>query len=377
MLARPRSMITSIPRHACPGRAARDPRRRDHRGGGAPPGASRGGAPGAVAGRRSGAPPSTTTGALELRDAIAEAKPEDLAPLVEQMARCPGHRRASRPLAHAAGRPHVAVLRPHAPARERPRERDVLIGKRGFVTERGQSPAHRRLAQRAGVAGSTTATRRATTTRRTRPATASRGRWWSGATSPSSAGILRRIGCPQGTFVRDARGVWHEAEGQSARRCRAARAQPPPAAPGAAARQGRAWRPPSRHPPAGRCRAPTSTSPRSPRSSTASSSTSSPRPPSGLVLIQGGAGSGKTTVALHRVAYLNFSDPQRFEPRKMLVVVPSHALSQYVAGVLPSLGVRGVPVLTYRAWASGTRRGCCRDAAAIATTTTPPTRWRG
>ncbi len=42
----------------------------------------------------------------------------------------------------------------------------------------------------------------------------------------------------------------------------------------------------------------------------------------GLVAIQGSAGSGKTTVGLHRVAYLAFREPQRFRPEKMFVDRP-------------------------------------------------------
>ena len=71
------------------------------------------------------------------------------------------------------------------------------------------------------------------------------------------------------------------------------------------------------------------------------------KPGAGLVAIQGSAGSGKTTVGLHRVAYLAFTEPQRFRPDKMLVVVPHDALRHYVARVLPSLGLEGVTITTF------------------------------
>ena len=74
------------------------------------------------------------------------------------------------------------------------------------------------------------------------------------------------------------------------------------------------------------------------------------RPTAGVIAIQGSAGSGKTTVGLHRVAYLAFADPTRFRPDRMLVVVPHEALLHYVARVLPSLGVEGVPVVTFAAY---------------------------
>jgi ATP-dependent DNA helicase UvrD/PcrA len=67
----------------------------------------------------------------------------------------------------------------------------------------------------------------------------------------------------------------------------------------------------------------------------------------GVVCVQGSAGSGKTTVGLHRAAYLAFADPRRFRPARMLVVVPTNALVRYVARVLPELGVEGVPTATF------------------------------
>ncbi len=74
------------------------------------------------------------------------------------------------------------------------------------------------------------------------------------------------------------------------------------------------------------------------------------RSSSGLAVIQGGAGSGKTTIGLHRMAYLSFNDPKRFAPDHMMVVVFNRALASYIVRVLPGLGVEGVHVTTYSEW---------------------------
>jgi DNA helicase-2/ATP-dependent DNA helicase PcrA len=79
------------------------------------------------------------------------------------------------------------------------------------------------------------------------------------------------------------------------------------------------------------------------------------RPAAGFLVIRGSAGSGKTTVALHRIAYLAFADP-RIDGPETLVVVFSRALARYVAHVLPSLGLQGVRITTYRDWIHEERR---------------------
>jgi DNA helicase-2/ATP-dependent DNA helicase PcrA len=80
------------------------------------------------------------------------------------------------------------------------------------------------------------------------------------------------------------------------------------------------------------------------------------QPDSEILAIQGTAGSGKTTVALHRVAYLAFANPDRFQPHRILIIVYSRALASYISKVLPALGVPGVQVLTFEKWARRLRR---------------------
>ena len=80
------------------------------------------------------------------------------------------------------------------------------------------------------------------------------------------------------------------------------------------------------------------------------------RPSAGLIVVQGTAGSGKTTIGLHRIAYLAFADPEHFRPKQMLVIMYQRALATYVSQVLPSLDVPGVAVRTFAAWAEATCR---------------------
>ncbi|HEX5201167.1 MAG TPA: AAA family ATPase [Actinoplanes sp.] len=61
-------------------------------------------------------------------------------------------------------------------------------------------------------------------------------------------------------------------------------------------------------------------------------------PASGVTIVTGGPGTGKTAVALHRAAYLLYSDRSRFAGGGILVVGPSGVFVDYIATVLPSLG---------------------------------------
>ena len=65
-------------------------------------------------------------------------------------------------------------------------------------------------------------------------------------------------------------------------------------------------------------------------------------PSKGVVSISGGPGTGKTVVALHRAAYLLYSDRRRYEGGGVLIIGPSGVFMRYIERVLPSLGETAV-----------------------------------
>jgi len=284
---------------------------------------------------------------LSLRDQIAEARAEDLPPLVEQMTRLAALKArlgGGRSLPVDIASPYFAHLR----LRETGKVRDVLVGKRGFIDRQSNvqivdwrnAPVSRiyyryeegddyeeEIAGRR-VEGFVEARRNVSIAR----------------------GTLRRIGSPQGTYLKDSKGAWVQAVGsmQPVLQGGMGKAARPVAAPGMKGMLG------VRH---GTVRADKAL-PEIAALIDKEQFELITQPGSGIVVIQGGAGSGKTTVALHRVAYLNFQDGRRFKASNMLFVVPSQSLVRYVGGVLPALGVGGVPVVTYTGWARTTRMRC-------------------
>ncbi len=66
----------------------------------------------------------------------------------------------------------------------------------------------------------------------------------------------------------------------------------------------------------------------------------------GVTVIEGGPGTGKTVVALHRVAYLLYTQRERMERHGVLVVGPNPAFLDHVGRVLPSLGESDVVFMT-------------------------------
>jgi DNA helicase-2/ATP-dependent DNA helicase PcrA len=273
---------------------------------------------------------------LDLRDQIATARLEDVPPLVQEMERLQmlaNHLRETEVVKVDQSSPYFGRM----VLEEGNRRREVLIGRATYLdTKSGirivdwrDAPVSRlyyRYEEGADY-DEVFGEREVTGTVLTRRSVS------------IVDGTLRRIGAPQGTFVRNQAGVWRRIDAASARLTGGA---------------GTAIRPEQYHRPGKLGTGREGAEDKHLKEITALIDARQfdliTRPDSGLVVIQGGAGSGKTTIGLHRLAYLAFRDARRFRPDRMLVVVFNDALVRYISQVLPQLGVSGVAVRSYVDW---------------------------
>lgn len=65
------------------------------------------------------------------------------------------------------------------------------------------------------------------------------------------------------------------------------------------------------------------------------------------LIVQGVAGSGKTTVALHRIAYLMYNNANKYKPNQFMVIGPNKFFINYISNVLPDLDASNVVQLTF------------------------------
>jgi hypothetical protein len=90
------------------------------------------------------------------------------------------------------------------------------------------------------------------------------------------------------------------------------------------------------------------------------------------LLVLGSAGSGKTTVALHRLARIAFEDPRRFPASRLHVVVPELGLARLAARLLEPLGLDKAAVRTLESWSRGAFQSAFRAPPPRLCTDTPP-----
>ena len=65
------------------------------------------------------------------------------------------------------------------------------------------------------------------------------------------------------------------------------------------------------------------------------------------IIVQGAAGSGKTTIALHRISYFLYTMGEDFPSNKLMILAPSKLFMDYIGDVLPELGVGEICQMTF------------------------------
>lgn len=65
------------------------------------------------------------------------------------------------------------------------------------------------------------------------------------------------------------------------------------------------------------------------------------------IIVQGAAGSGKTTIALHRISYFIYQYKQHFLPQQLMIIAPNNLFIHYISEALPELGVEKIKQTTY------------------------------
>ncbi|WP_231512494.1 MULTISPECIES: RNA polymerase recycling motor HelD [unclassified Bacillus (in: firmicutes)] len=65
------------------------------------------------------------------------------------------------------------------------------------------------------------------------------------------------------------------------------------------------------------------------------------------IIVQGAAGSGKTTIALHRISYFIYNYARYFQPEQLMIIAPNNMFIGYIAEALPDLGVEKIRQTTF------------------------------
>lgn len=80
-----------------------------------------------------------------------------------------------------------------------------------------------------------------------------------------------------------------------------------------------------------------------------------------ILVIQGAAGSGKTSVALHRIAYLLYHDRKHLKSSNILILSPNGVFSDYISHILPELGEENIQEMSFDLFAYRQLKGTAAD----------------